>query len=212
MKNILLIGPQGSGKGTQAEKIVADFKLTHIEAGSLIRARAKLHDKKAEIIDHLANKLGQLLPDGIVLDMIFDELAENPSQEGYLFDGFPRSVAQYQALKQMLDDQGLHLTGGIYLSISDEESVKRLASRRICGVCGKGFSLAFEPDRTKCDCGGELITRPDDTETAIRERLSLFHETTQPIIALMETDGLLITINGEQSVDQIYLDIKAALS
>lgn len=211
MKNIILIGPQGSGKGTQAEKIISEFKLIHLEAGALIRARAKLHDKKAEIIDHLANKKGQLLPDGIVLDMMYEEMTGTKTDTGYLFDGFPRTVTQYQALKEMLSQHGMHLTTAIYLSISDEESLRRLASRRLCTACGKGYSLVFEPEREKCDCGGELIKRADDNENAIRERLNLFHQSTQPILSLMEADKLLIKINGEQPVSKIYEDIQNEL-
>jgi adenylate kinase len=211
MLNIILIGPQGCGKGTQAEKIVREFGLAHIESGGLIRTRAKKHDRKAEIIDHLANKKGQLLPDGIVLDMISDELTENKSAAGFLFDGFPRTINQYQALKELLSQQNLKLNAGIYLMISDAESIKRLASRRICSTCGKSYSLQKEPNRNICECGGKLIQRADDTEDAIRKRLSLFHENTEPVLELLKADGLLNNINGEQTVEKIYEDIKSGL-
>jgi adenylate kinase len=207
MLNLLLIGPQGSGKGTQAEKIVEQYKLTHLEMGALIRTRAKVHDKKAEIIDHLANKKGLLLPDGIVLDMISDELTDKSSESGYLFDGFPRTENQYQALKQLLSQKNLNLSGAIYLLISDAESVKRLASRRICEKCGKGYSVLLEPNRKICDCTGKLITRADDAEDAIKRRLNLFHESTEPILRLLKQDNLLININGEQTVEKITIDI-----
>lgn len=212
MVNLILIGPQGSGKGTQAEKIVAEFGLTHIEAGALIRTRAKKHDQKAIIIDHLANKKGQLLPDGIVLDMIYDELAQNPTSIGYLFDGFPRTLTQYQALQGLLKERNLPLSAALYLNISDPESLTRLASRRLCAQCGQGYSLLLEPNRAACTCGGHLISRPDDTESAIRERLALFHANTQPVLKAMAQDGLLKQINGEQTVDQIFTDIKQAIT
>jgi adenylate kinase len=207
MLNLLLIGPQGSGKGTQADKIVGQYGLTHIEMGSLIRARAKVHDQKAEIIDHLANKKGLLLPDGIVLDMISDELTDKPSAAGYLFDGFPRTVNQYQALKQLLEQKNLSLNAAIYLSIPDAESVKRLSSRRICEKCGKGYSLFLQPDLKVCTCGGQLISRADDTEAAILKRLKLFHESTQPILELLGQDNLLITIDGTRPVADITQNI-----
>jgi adenylate kinase len=211
MLNVILIGPQGSGKGTQAEKIISEYGLTYIEMGSLIRARAKLPDKKAEIIDHLANKKGLLLPDGVVLDMISDELTDNISKTGYLFDGFPRTVNQYQALKQLLYQKHLKLTVVIYLNISDREAVKRLGSRRICDRCTKGYSLVLTPMRHLCECGGNLIERPDDSEEAIRQRLNLFHENTQPILDLIKQDNLFIAINAEQTVEKIYSDIKHLL-
>jgi adenylate kinase len=143
--------------------------------------------------------------------MISDELTDNKSEAGYLFDGFPRTVNQYQALQQLLSHKNLSLTAVIYLSISDGEAVKRLASRRVCNRCGRGYSILFELGRKSCDCGGDLVSRPDDNEAAIQKRLSLFHTNTQPILDLMQKDGLLITIDGEQSVERITEDIKQNL-
>lgn len=212
MLNVILIGPQGCGKGTQAERLVRQFYLTHIEAGGMIRARAEIHDKKAAIIDHLVNKKGELLPDGIVLDMICDEMEENPSETGYLFDGFPRTPQQYQALKEVLEEKGLALSHGLYITISEEESLKRLGSRRLCQKCHKGYSLILEPTRQACDCGGKLLRRVDDEPQAIKKRLSLFHQSTQPILELMKQDGILVEINGEQSIEAIFEEIRKRLS
>jgi len=209
--NLVLIGPQGCGKGTQAEKIVEIFELYHVEAGGLIRKRAQSHDKKAVIINHLANQKGQLLPDGVVLDMIFDELDDHPSSTGYLFDGYPRTITQYEALKGMLAEKKLSLNAALYIHISDEETVKRLGSRRLCRVCQKGYSLLLDPGREKCDCGGELVKREDDEEEAITRRLALFHENTQPILNLMRHDEVLVEINGEQPVDKVFEEIQNKL-
>jgi adenylate kinase len=211
MLNVVLIGQQGSGKGTQAERMVQDYGLAHIEAGALIRKRAEKHDRKAEIIDHLANKKGQLLPDGIVLEMIYQELAERVTEKGYLFDGFPRTAAQYLAFTELLAKKGWKLKAGVYLRISDEETMRRLEARRLCEVCQKGYSLLWEPDREKCDCGGNLIKRSDDTPEAIRQRLGTFHDITQPVLDYMKEDKVLVEINGGQAVDQVYEEIKRAL-
>lgn len=208
MLNLVLMGPQGSGKGTQAEKIVTEYGLVQIEAGALIRKRAKFNDKKADIIDHLANKKGQLLPDGVVLGMIYEEVGEVKSSKGYLFDGFPRSVKQYEALKGLLEDKGMKLTAALYLGISDEEAKKRLGSRRLCEVCHLGYSLLLEPNRKMCTCGGNLIRRSDDEPEAISRRLDAFHFSTQPILDIMKQDGVLAEINGEQPIDLIYKEIK----
>jgi len=208
MKNLLLIGPQGCGKGTQAEMIVKKFELTHVEMGGLIRKRASLHDRKAEIIDHLANKRGMLLPDGVVMDMIYAALEEHPTDKGYLFDGFPRTVAQYNGLRSLFDSKHMTLHAGLYLRISDKESIKRLGSRRVCSVCHKGYSLILEPERRTCDCGGELVKRIDDEDEAITRRLAAFHAQTQPILDLMRQDGLLKEIHGEQEVAKIFDDIQ----
>jgi adenylate kinase len=211
MMNLILIGPQGSGKGTQAEAICRIFGLTHVEMGSLIRKRAQVHDKKAELIDHLANKKGELLPDGIVLDMVSDELSENPSENGYLFDGFPRTVLQYQLLKELLQSKDMSLHSAIYLKISDAEAVKRMTARRLCEKCGKGYSLTTEPDRTTCDCGGNLIKRADDEPAAIAKRLTAFHNETQPILSTMKSDGILREIDGEKPVQTIRAEISRHL-
>lgn len=211
MLNVILIGPQGSGKGTQAQLITKEFGLKHIEMGSLIRRRAEKHDKKSVIISHLINKKGILLPDGIVLNMIYNELEEYPSVHGYLFDGFPRTVKQYQALKEFFQNKGLKLNIAIYLYLSDKETMKRLATRRMCKLCKKGYSLRLEPKRTVCDCGGKLVRRSDDEPFAIASRLKAFHKYTSPILELMKSDGILKQINGEQSIENIYLAIQHAM-
>lgn len=202
MINCILIGPQGSGKGTQAEMIVQKYGLTHIETGLMIRKRAQYHDKKAELMNHLTNKMGILLPDGIILDMIFNELAEKPSEKGYLFDGFPRTVKQYESLKELLNQKNQMITTALYLNISDKEAIKRISSRRLCPKCGKGYSILSDPSRIVCDCGGILIKRIDDEPDIVSKRLELFHKTTQPILELMKKDGILSEFNGQ---DQIYI-------
>ena len=212
MLNVVLIGPQGSGKGTQADLIVEEFGLEPIEAGALIRKRAAQHDKKAEIIDHLANKKGELLPDGIVLDMIYEELEERESEQGYLFDGFPRTAKQYQALQELLVDRHWQLDVAIIFKISDAAAVRRLGARRHCEACGKSYSLAWEPERERCDCGGELTRRADDSEEGIRKRLELFHATTEPVLDLMGEDGILVEVDGERGVEEIFLEIKDKLN
>jgi len=212
MLNIILIGPQGCGKGTQAQYILNTYKLTYIEAGAMIRTRAHLHDKKAEILNHLSSQKGILLPDGIVMDMVCDEIEENMSINGYLFDGFPRSTMQYTALSDFLAERKIKINIGLYIHISDEESIKRLGARRICEKCKKGYSLFLEPNRTVCACGGCLIKRQDDEPTAIAHRLDEFHKSTSPILQLMKNDGILKEINGEQSIDLISSEIQKYLT
>lgn len=211
MKNIFIIGPQGSGKGTQAEMIVKEFGITHIETGTMIRRRAELHDLKSVLIDHLANKKGILLPDGIVLGMIEDELTERKNAAGYLYDGFPRTIKQYQAFKEILKDKGQSCDAVLYLSIDDEEAIKRLTSRRLCRNCRKGYSLLTNPSRTTCECGGLLAIRADDEAPTIARRLSFYHMETEPILDMMKHDGILFTINGQQNVGDIFEDIKKIL-
>jgi adenylate kinase len=211
MKNIFLIGPQGSGKGTQAEMIVREFGVIHIETGTMIRRRAELHDLKSVLIDHLANKKGILLPDGIVLGMIEDELKEKQNDNGYLFDGFPRTIKQYQAFKELLKEKGQTVDAVLYLSIDDEEAIKRLTARRLCRNCRRGYSLLTEPTRTTCECGGLLAIRADDEAPTIARRLSSYHLQTEPVLDMMKHDGVLFTINGQQKVEDIFGDVRKIL-
>jgi len=211
MLTIILIGPQGCGKGTQAQFILKKYKLTYIEAGAMIRQRALLHDKKSTILNHLVNQKGELLPDGIIMDMVCDEIDEKTSINGYLFDGFPRSMVQYQALKEYLAEKQIKLNFGLYIHISDEEALKRLGGRRICMLCKKGYSILLEPNRTLCDCGGELQRRIDDEPLAIKHRLEEFHSHTAPILKLMQDDKILREINGEQTIEDISSSIQEQL-
>ena len=211
MLTIILIGPQGCGKGTQAQILLKNQGLMYIEAGAMIRQRALLHDKKSDILNHIVNQKGVLLPDGIIMDMVCDELDEKVNMNGYLFDGFPRSVVQYHALKAYLEEKKIRLDLGLYIHISDVEAVKRLGGRRICAVCKKGYSIFLEQNRNTCDCGGELKKRIDDEPEAIKHRLEEFHKYTSPILELMKKDKILKEINGEQSIENISFDIKKCL-
>ena len=210
MLNIILIGPQGCGKGTQAQTILKKYELTYIEAGAMIRKQTILHDKKSNILNHLVNQEGVLVPDGM-MDMVCDEIENKLSLKGYLFDGFPRSVEQYISLKEYLAEKKIKLDTGIYIHISDEEAIKRLGGRRICTVCKKSYSLFLEPERTTCECGGQLKKRVDDESEAIKKRLDEFHSHTAPIVKLMQEDKILVEINGEQSIEQISSDIQKHL-
>jgi len=204
--NLILIGPQGCGKGTQAHQIVDKYQLHHLEVGGLIRKKTADHSRQAEIIDHLTNQKGQLLPDGIVLDLIADFL-DQAHYQNILFDGFPRTSTQYQSLKDLLTANHQHLDAAIYLSITDQTAIDRLSSRRICSLCGHTYSVELEPDRTHCDCSGQLITRPDDQPEAIKARLSAFHGSTQPVLDQLRLDDLLVEINGEQPIESIFTEI-----
>jgi adenylate kinase len=201
--NIILIGPQGSGKGTQAEKIKDHYRLYHLETGAIIRTEASKSTPKAIIIDHLVNKKGQLLPDGVVLDLIGSELEKNQFDQ-ILFDGFPRTLPQYEVLKEFLEEQGKKINVAVYIKLTDEEAVSRLSARRSCKVCHRPYSVILEPQRLQCDCGGELIQRPDDQPEAIKARLSIFHEMTQPILDELKNDGVLVEVDGVGSVDEVF--------
>lgn len=210
--NILLIGPQGSGKGTQAEKLVEKSGLFYIEMGGILREAAKTNPT----IDRLINIEGKLVPDNVALSLVIEKIEkENLIKDNILFDGFPRSIAQFDMLSAWLLEYGKKINIAILIDIPDEESVKRLSARRKCGKCGKIWNLVTQPkppSENKCDCGGDLTQRKDDTPEAIKERLGAYHLTTDKLVSLLEQKGILLKINGTKPIDDVTKDIVDGLN
>jgi len=205
--NILLLGPQGSGKGTQAELVLRNFHFYYLEAGDLLREAAKTDSQ----IDEMINKKGELAPDEIIFSLVTGKLEKDkPDRDGILFDGYPRSVAQYQLLKDWLAQGGKKVDLAILIKIGHEESIRRLSARRICKKCEKIWNLITPPTpptETTCDCGGELYQREDDKPEAIKERLLLYEKVTGPLLEMLEGEGKLIEVGGERPIDRIYEEI-----
>lgn len=210
--NILLIGPQGSGKGTQAEKLVEKSGLFYIEMGGILREAAKANPT----IDRLINIEGKLVPDNVALSLVIEKIEkENSTKDNILFDGFPRSIAQFDMLSAWLLESGKKINIAILIDIPDEESVKRLSARRKCGKCGKIWNLVTQPkppSENKCECGGDLVQRKDDTPEVIKERLSAYHLTTDKLVSLLEQKGVLLKIDGTKSIDDVTKDIVDGLN
>lgn len=208
--NILLIGPQGSGKGTQAEILLKTLNLSYVEMGGMLREAAKTN----QAIDELMSK-GKLIPDNISLSLVIDKIEkEIPEKDNILFDGFPRSVVQYEMLSKWLLDSGKRIDLAILIDISDEESVKRLSARRKCAVCGKIWNLATSPKPPafdKCECGEKLIQRKDDTPEAIKTRLDAYHTTTDKLVELLDEKGILLRIDGTGKIAEVTKDIMEGL-
>lgn len=201
--NIILLGPQGSGKGTQAELLVKEFGLYYIDAGEILREAAKSNPT----IDRLVNKEGKLLPDDITFRLISDKLeAERPQRDNILFDGFPRSIAQYDLLNNWLAQLAKKIDLAILIDVSEEVSVKRLSGRRMDPVTGKIYNLVTEPIPPGVDVG-KLVQREDDKPEAIKERLREYREVTQPLIDKLNAAGILTTVGGERPVEVIYQEI-----
>lgn len=210
--NILLIGPQGSGKGTQAEILAKKSGLFYVEIGGLLREAAK----KNPVIDKLINVEGKLVPDDVAFSIVIDTIEKNaPGKDNILFDGFPRSVAQYEMLAKWLLEEGKKIDVAVLIDISDEESIRRLSARRKCSKCGKIWNLVTSPKpptETTCECGGELTQRKDDTPEAIKNRLLTYHETTGRLVSLLEEKGLLLKVDGTKSIDDVTKDIVDGLA
>ena len=208
--NILLIGPQGSGKGTQAEILLEKSGLVYIEMGGMLREAAKSN----QVIDKMMSE-GKLIPDNISLSLVINKIEkEAPKKDNILFDGFPRSVAQYEMLSRWLLESGKKINLAILIDIPDEESVKRLSARRKCVKCGKIWNLVTTPKPAspdKCDCGGDLSQRKDDTPEAIKERLLNYHKTTDKLVNLLDEKGVLLKVDGTKSIDGVTKDIVKGL-
>lgn len=205
--NIIILGPQGSGKGTQGKLLKDHFGLFYLEAGSFLRQIAS----KDERIDELINKKGELLPDEEVFGLISKYLEkEKPDRENILFDGFPRSVKQYELLKQWLKKKNKKVDYAIFLDVSEAESIKRLSSRRICSRCGRVYNLITNPPKGpfgKCECGGDLTHRQDDKLEAIAKRLKLYKKKTKPLLEVLKQEKILVRVDGERPIDVIFEDI-----
>lgn len=208
--NIIILGPQGSGKGTQAELISVKFNLFYLDMGKFLRGIAE----KNPLVDKIINERGKLLPDGIVFSLMSEYVAPKvPTRDGILFDGYPRSPAQYELLKQWLGEKGKKVDRAIILEISEQVSIKRLSARRICEKCGTIYNLITNPPvNGLCKCGGSLYQRKDDEPQAIKERLSGYRKTTEPLTRELAKEKILTKLNGERPIDEIFADIVKILT
>ena len=210
---IILVGPPGAGKGTQAEKIVAKYDVAHISTGDILRANVKagteLGKKAKSYMD-----AGGLVPDDVIVGMMRGRLAEDDCKNGFILDGFPRTVPQAEALDSLLAEMGIKLDGVILLDVDDETVVERLCGRRMCKKCGRIFHVSFKPSSKGdlCDeCGGELYQRDDDKEEVIRQRLAVYHSQTAPLVDYYGKAGLLLRVPGAEAGDKVLGHIEAML-
>lgn len=213
MRNLVLLGPPGAGKGTQAERISELYGIPHVSTGDIFRDNLKrgteLGLKAKEYMDR-----GELVPDEVVIGIVRDRLAEPDCAEGFVLDGFPRTVAQADALKEMLAGMGKPLQHVLNIQVPDETVVKRLTARHTCRACGAVYHLIFDPPREegKCDaCRGELYVRDDDREETVRARLEEYRAKTQPLIDYYRAEGLLREIDGSASMDEVLASIRKVL-
>jgi len=197
-RNVVLLGAPGSGKGTQAERIVARYGLPHISTGDMLRAAiAKGTEMGREARRYM--DAGELVPDEVVIGCVRERLAREDTDRGFLLDGFPRTLPQAEKLDEVLADSGRRLTHVIQFDVPVDELVERLAGRRLCSVCGKSFHVVFDPPAREgvCDaCGGELYQRADDDEATVRNRLAVYRAQTEPLVEYYRGKGSLHTASG----------------
>ena len=203
---LVLLGPPGAGKGTQAKRLIDKYSIPQISTGDILRAAVR----EGTPLGSTAKKYmssGSLVPDSVVIGIIEERLGQPDCRPGFMLDGFPRTVAQADALKVMLSKTGLQIDDVISIDVPNEELVERLTGRRTCKVCGSGFHVTFDPPKVAgtCDkCGGELFQREDDKEETIRERLKVYDEQTAPLIAYYRSAQLLRPIDGTGNMEQIF--------
>lgn len=206
---LILLGPPGAGKGTQASGIVNKYDIPHISTGDIFRKNIKegteLGNKAKEYMDK-----GLLVPDELVVDLVKDRLTKDDCLDGFLLDGFPRTVAQADSLDTELNKLNWNLDKVINIQVSKEDLIERAVGRRICKECGATYHVKFNPPKKEgiCDlCGGELYQRDDDNEETVSKRIEVYQKQTQPLIEYYEEKGILANINGEQDIDKVFNDI-----
>jgi adenylate kinase len=210
---LVLVGAPGAGKGTQAKFVAKHFSVPAISTGDIFRAniaaKTELGREAKRYMD-----AGDLVPDEVTIGIVRDRLSQDDTASGFLLDGFPRTLAQAEALRDMLDDLGTPLDVVLELQIDDDEVVRRLSGRRTCRQCGHVWHLEFEPPEKEgiCDIdGGELFQRDDDQPETIRRRLEVYTEQTEPLVGFYENAGLLRSITAQGAVDEITERAIAAL-
>jgi adenylate kinase len=212
--NVILLGAPGAGKGTQAERIVAQFGLPHISTGEILRAAVAAGTELGTAAQKFM-QAGELVPDEVVVGIIRERLVEPDAARGFLLDGFPRTLEQAAALDQMLTAAGRAITHVVVLDVPEDELIERLSGRRMCRSCGKGYHVVFDPPKAEgvCDaCGGELYQRADDNEETVRNRLVVYGKQTEPLIAYYTDKGLVLPVfGGGRMPDEVWVDVRAAL-
>ncbi len=211
--NLILLGAPGAGKGTQAKMISEKYGIPQIATGDMLREAVvkgtELGKKAKEYMDR-----GELVPDEIVIGIVRERLQQPDCEKGFILDGFPRTLAQAEALDKMLEELGKKIDAVININVPEEEVVKRIAYRRTCRNCGAVYHLIYNPPKedNKCDkCGAELYQRDDDKEETVRERFKVYREKTEPLIEYYKEKGILYEVDGTKDINDVFGEITKIL-
>jgi len=212
--NLILLGPPGAGKGTQAERLVEDFELPYFATGDILRGAVKegteLGKKAKEYMDR-----GDLVPDDLICGVIMERVDSNEAADGFLLDGFPRNVAQADILKKALEGRDRHLTAALLIDVDDDEVLRRLTGRRICTKNGHLYHIEFDPPKNEGVCdqdGSKLVQRDDDKPETVKHRLEVYHEQTKPLIEYYDDEGVLRRFDGKRAPTDVHDHIRATLA
>ncbi len=208
--NIIILGPQGSGKGTQAELLAKKFKLEHIDMGRYLREAASLKTSLGREINEIINIKKELVSDRILKKVVEIKLKELPREQGIVFDGVPRNKNQLVYVEEVITEVGRKINLVIALDLSEVESIERIAARRVCSQCKKVYILGKDQEAKSgicSQCGGLVVQRVDDTPEGVKKRLRIFKEETLPIINYYQKQDKLIKIDGDQSIEKVFQSI-----
>lgn len=211
---IVMLGAPGAGKGTQAIKIADKYDIPHISTGDIFRANIKggteLGQKAKSYIDK-----GELVPDEVTIGMLLDRIAQDDCKNGYVLDGFPRTIPQAESLTEALKSQGDKIDFALNIDVPDEAIIERMSGRRACPKCGATYHIVYAAPKTGniCDkCGTELIIRSDDKPETVKDRLNVYHQQTEPLIAYYKAADVLREVDGTQELPKVFEDVVAILS
>ncbi len=210
---VVMLGAPGAGKGTQAQKIAEKYEIPQISTGDIFRANIKQGTELGKQAKVFMDQ-GKLAPDELVNDLVADRITWDDCKNGYILDGYPRSIGQAEALDKELTAKGEKLDCAIDIEVPDENIVNRMGGRRVCLNCGATYHVEFNPPKKEgiCDeCGSELVLRDDDKPETVKERLDVYHEQTQPLIDYYEKAGVLRQVDGTQDIDDVFAEIVSIL-
>ena len=205
--NLVLLGAPGAGKGTQAQKLVAEYGIAHISTGDLLRAAVKAQSDLGKQAKAFMDE-GKLVPDQLVIDLVKERLQADDAKKGFILDGFPRNTAQAVTLDSELEGMGIKLDGALLVDVAFPVIIERLSSRRTCRDCSYTAPAGTE---TCPRCGGEMYQRDDDKPETIQKRLDTYQAQTAPLIEYYGGKGILIKVDGDRPVDEVYVDVKKEL-
>jgi adenylate kinase len=211
--NLVLLGPPGAGKGTQASRIVAEYGIPHVSTGDILRGAVK-NGTAMGLEAKRYMDAGDLVPDSVVIGIVKDRLQEPDTAKGFLMDGFPRTIPQAEALDKALEELDRAISKVVVILVDEDDLVKRLSGRRVCRACQAPFHVMFNQPKVEgvCDkCGGELYQRDDDNETTVRNRLVNYRNQTEPLIDYYDNAGVVARVDGAKSPDGVYEDVRMAL-
>ncbi len=211
---IVMLGAPGAGKGTQAVSIAKEYGIPHISTGDIFRANIKNHTELGMKAKEYMDK-GALVPDEITIGMLLDRIAENDCKNGFVLDGFPRTIPQAESLRAALLLQDQKIDYAVDIEVPDDVIIERMGGRRVCSKCGATCHIKYNPPKQEgiCDsCGGELIIRADDAPETVLERLKTYHEMTQPLIDFYKKEGVLCAVDGTKTQAEVFQQILGALN